>query len=87
MKNEKIAKVLKESRKRNRLSVGDVVTRLADHSCKVAEKTVYGWRAVRRSPMPTLFFCFVKFTASTTFWEPSDIRKMNRCRSQPSNRI
>ena len=45
MKNEKIAKVLKESRKRNRLSVGDVVTRLADHSCKVAEKTVYGWES------------------------------------------
>ena len=47
MKNEKIAKVLKESRKRNRLSVGDVVTRLADHSCKVAEKTEIGRASCR----------------------------------------
>ena len=50
MKNEKIAKVLKESRKRNRLSVGDVVTRLANHSCKVAEKTVYGWESGQAQP-------------------------------------
>ena len=87
MKNEKIAKVLKESRKRNRLSVGDVVTRLADHSCKVAEKTVYGWESGQAQPDADTLLLLCEITASTTFWEPSDIRKMNRCRSQPSNRI
>ena len=50
MKNEMIAKVLKEYRKQNDLSVHDVVVRLADKSIYVAEKTVYGWESGQAQP-------------------------------------
>lgn len=45
MKNQKIAKVLKEYRKQNQLSVHDVALRLSQRSLPVAEKTVYGWES------------------------------------------
>lgn len=50
MKNEMIAKVLKEARKQNALSVKDVVCRLEDKSLNVAEKTVYGWESGQSQP-------------------------------------
>ena len=43
MKNEMIAKVLKEARKQNALSVKEVVGRLQDKSINVSIKTIYGW--------------------------------------------
>lgn len=50
MKNEMIAKVLKEARKQNALTVRDVVYRLEDKSLNVAEKTVYGWENGQSQP-------------------------------------
>ena len=45
MKNEMIAKVLKELRKQNSLTVHDVVLKLSDKSINVADKTLYGWES------------------------------------------
>jgi ribosomal protein L10 len=42
MKNEMIAKVLKEYRKNNNLSVREVAGILENKSINVAEKTIYG---------------------------------------------
>lgn len=50
MKNELIAKVLKEARKQNALSVRDVVCKLEDRSVNVAEKTIYGWENGQSEP-------------------------------------
>lgn len=50
MKNEMIAKVLKEYRKQNALSVKDVISKLEDHSVIVAEKTLYGWENGQSQP-------------------------------------
>lgn len=50
MKNEMIAKVLKEARKQNALTVKDVVCRLENKSLSVAEKTVYGWENGQSQP-------------------------------------
>lgn len=50
MKNQKIAKVLKEYRKQNQLSVHDVALRLSQRSLPVAEKTVYGWESGQSQP-------------------------------------
>lgn len=50
MKNEKIAKVLKEHRKQSQLSVHDVALRLSQRSSPVAEKTVYGWESGQSQP-------------------------------------
>lgn len=45
-----IAKVLKEARKQNDLSVKDVVVQLSKKSVIVAEKTVYGWESGQAQP-------------------------------------
>ena len=50
MKNENIAKVLKEYRKHNNLSVKDVSERLNEKSLVVAEKTIYGWESGQSQP-------------------------------------
>lgn len=50
MKNNEIAKVLKAARKRNALSVKDVVCRLEDRSMYVAPKTLYGWENGQSQP-------------------------------------
>lgn len=50
MKNETIAKVLKESRKQNALSVRNVAARLESKSLMVAEKTIYGWENGQSQP-------------------------------------
>ena len=42
MKNETIAKALKESRKQNALSVKEVAAKLHDKSLDFSEKTIYG---------------------------------------------
>ena len=50
MKNEMIAKVLKELRKQNEMSVRDVVIKLEDKSVKIADKTLYGWESGQAQP-------------------------------------
>lgn len=45
MKNEMIAKVLKELRRKNSLTVHDVVVKLGDKSINIADKTLYGWES------------------------------------------
>lgn len=50
MKNEMIAKVLKETRKKNNLSVKDVSSKLGEHNLVVAEKTIYGWESGQTQP-------------------------------------
>lgn len=50
MKNENIAKVLKEYRKQNNLSVKEVSKRLNEKSLVVAEKTIYGWESGQSQP-------------------------------------
>lgn len=45
MKNEMIAKVLKELRKKNSMTVHDVVVRLGNKSINIADKTLYGWES------------------------------------------
>lgn len=48
MRNQNIAKVLKEYRKRNHLSVNDVSILLEDRSFTAAPKTIYGGKADRQ---------------------------------------
>ena len=50
MKNEMIAKVLKELRKQNSLTVHDVVLKLSDKAINVADKTLYGWESGQAQP-------------------------------------
>lgn len=50
MKNANIAKVLKEYRKRNQLSVTDVSIQLSEKSVPVAPKTIYGWESGQTQP-------------------------------------
>ena len=50
MKNETIAKALKESRKQNALSVKEVAARLHDKSLDFSEKTIYGWENGQSQP-------------------------------------
>ena len=50
MKNEMIAKVLKELRKQNSLTVHDVVLKLSDKAIHVADKTLYGWESGQAQP-------------------------------------
>lgn len=50
MKNENIAKTLKEYRKRNHIAVNDVAVHLSEHSQKVSPKTIYGWEAGQSQP-------------------------------------
>lgn len=59
MKNEMIAKVLKEARKQNALSVKEVVGRLQDKSINVSIKTIYGWENGQSQPTADtlLFLC------------------------------
>ena len=54
MKNEMIAKVLKELRKQNSLTVHDVVLKLSDKAINVADKTLYGWESGQAQPIPFL---------------------------------
>ncbi|MGN0142347.1 MAG: helix-turn-helix domain-containing protein [Roseburia sp.] len=50
MRNELIAKVLKEYRKKNHLSVTDVALRLQEQDINVAAKTIYGWESGQAKP-------------------------------------
>lgn len=50
MKNEMIAKVLKETRKKSNLSVKEVAQKLSEKSLSVAEKTIYGWESGQTQP-------------------------------------
>lgn len=50
MKNKMIAQVLKEYRKKRRLSVRDVCALLENKSLRVAEKTLYGWESGQSQP-------------------------------------
>lgn len=50
MRNELIAKVLKEYRKKNNLSVADVALLLHDQNIDVASKTIYGWESGQAKP-------------------------------------
>ena len=50
MKDQNIAKVLKESRKKCNLTIADVVSTLKECSIDVADKTVYGWENGRAQP-------------------------------------
>lgn len=50
MRNQNIAKVLKEYRKRNHLSVNDVSILLEDRSFTAAPKRIYGWESGQANP-------------------------------------
>lgn len=50
MKNSNIAKVLKNYRKQNQLSVRQVAGLLQEKSIYVAEKTIYGWENGQSQP-------------------------------------
>lgn len=50
MKNERIAQVLKEYRKKNKLTVNDVSLKLQEKSLTVAPKTIYGWESGQTQP-------------------------------------
>ena len=63
MKNANIAKVLKEYRKRNQLSVTDVSIQLSQKSVPVAPKPFMAGKAVRPSPMPIFLYISANFTA------------------------
>lgn len=57
MKNEKIAKKLKENRKLNKLTVNQVSDLLCEHHAPVAPKTIYGWESGHTQPdADTLLF-------------------------------
>ena len=55
MRNQNIAKVLKEYRKRNHLSVNDVSILLEDRSFTAAPKTIYGWESGQAQPNADTF--------------------------------
>lgn len=61
MKNAKISEVLKNYRKLNKLSVRDVSGILKEKSLNVAEKTIYGWKAVKLNLMLIPCLCYAKF--------------------------
>jgi transcriptional regulator with XRE-family HTH domain len=50
MKNQVIAKVLKEYRKKNQFSVADVALMLREQDIEVAPKTIYGWESGQAHP-------------------------------------
>lgn len=50
MKNAMIAKVLKQLRKQNSMSVRDVIIKLENKSVTIAEKTLYGWESGQAQP-------------------------------------
>lgn len=50
MKNNTIAKKLKEFRNLSQLSVREVTHLLADRSINVSEKTIYGWESGQNQP-------------------------------------
>lgn len=50
MKNEMIAKVLKDYRKKRNMSVKEVCLKLENKSLHVAEKTLYGWENGQAQP-------------------------------------
>ena len=50
MRNESIARVLKEYRKKNHYSVNDVSIKLKEYSMNVAPKTIYGWESGQAQP-------------------------------------
>ena len=50
MRNQNIAKVLKEYRKQNHLSVNDVSILLEERSFTAAPKTIYGWESGQANP-------------------------------------
>ncbi len=50
MKNENIAKILKEYRKKNLLSVVDVAFSLSEKNINVSTKTIYGWESGQSQP-------------------------------------
>ena len=50
MKNSNIAKMLKEKRKENKLSVNQVSDLLCEHHAPVAAKTIYGWESGHTQP-------------------------------------
>ena len=57
MKNDKIAKMLKERRKLSKLSVNEVSDLLCEHHAPVAAKTIYGWESGHTQPdADTLLF-------------------------------
>ena len=57
MKNDKIAKMLKEKRKLSKLSVNEVSGLLCEHHAPVAAKTIYGWESGHTQPdADTLLF-------------------------------
>lgn len=56
MRNQNIAKVLKEYRKRNHLSVNDVSILLEDRSFTAAPKTIYGWEKADRQIQAQISF-------------------------------
>lgn len=50
MMNENIPKILKEYRRKNHMTVDDVVLRLNEKDLKVAKKTIYGWESGQSQP-------------------------------------
>ena len=50
MRNQNIAKVLKEYRKQNHYSVEDVVFKLEEQNLPFATKTIYGWESGQANP-------------------------------------
>lgn len=50
MRNMYIPKVLKEYRKKNQYTVGDVALMLHERSVDVAPKTIYGWESGQAQP-------------------------------------
>ena len=62
MRNQNIAKVLKEYRKRNHLSVNDVSILLEDRSFTAAPKTIYGWESGQANPSADILLTPVSYT-------------------------
>lgn len=50
MKNENIARVLKEYRNKNHYSVNEVSDMLKEHAAFAAPKTIYGWESGQAQP-------------------------------------
>lgn len=50
MNKQHIGKVLREYRKKNKLSVKDVAIKLQEHSVNISPKSIYGWENGETQP-------------------------------------
>ena len=83
MRNQNIAKVLKEYRKRNHLSVNDVSILLEDRSFTAAPKTIYGWESGQANPSADILLTLCDDSNENFHVTPSERTIIEAYRAHP----